>query len=392
MLREAPKSITKIACILVIAGAILLTPAAIAAEGSREFSAKSGGTLILDLNAGGTVNITAGGGSSISATYSTSCTPECSVTFEESREGLTITTRFADDRGNQNSDIDIDIRVPQSFDIELDSIGGGLSIDGVQGTFSGKTMGGNLTLNDVRGDARLKTMGGRIRLTNSELDGKLETMGGEVFFRDVIGDVRGSSMGGNVSYKNVQRRSGGYGSPSRSGKDLKEVGLETVQISTMGGAIEVEDAPEGADVHTMGGNIRIEDASEFVRAKTMGGDIRIDAIDGWVDAITMAGDVEVFVTGRGGEVNLSSNSGDIVLHVPSGFSMDLDLEIAFTRNSRKTYNIDSPGSARSTTTSEWDHDHGTPRKYIRSTESLNGGGNSVKIRTINGNITVVESR
>jgi DUF4097 and DUF4098 domain-containing protein YvlB len=375
----------------VILGCVLLLAAVTvtaAEDGTREFPADSGGTLVLDLDAGGTVNITGTGGSSVSVSYTSSCTPQCEVSFDETRNGLEVRTRFKEKEGRQNSDIDLDIQVPRYFDVELDSMGGGLSIDGVDGTFEGKTMGGELTLHDVRGEAELTTMGGKITLTDSELDGYLKTMGGEVLFENVIGDVKGSSMGGNVRYKNVQRRDGDLGSPDRLRGDLDDVTTDTVQISTMGGAIEIEDAPEGADLHTMGGDIEIRDARRFVRAKTMGGDIEIDSIDGWVKAITMAGDVDVTVTGSGGDVTLSSNSGDIALYVPSGFGMDLDLEIAYTRNSRQEYSIDAPGGLTPTVSPDWDHDHGTPRKYIRMSGSVDGGGNTVKIKTINGNITV----
>jgi DUF4097 and DUF4098 domain-containing protein YvlB len=252
-------------------------------------------------------------------------------------------------------------------------------------------MGGPLTLHDVRGRADLKTMGGEIRLTDSELDGKLETMGGEVLFANVIGNVNGSSMGGNVRYKNVQRRDGRFGSPARVGDD-DEISAETVQISTMGGAIEVDDAPEGASLHTMGGDIRVTEAGRFVRAKTMGGDILIESVDGWVEATTMGGDVEVTVTGAGGFVDLESMSGEITLHVPSGFPMDLELEIAYTRNSRQDYRIDTPFDLQQSVSPEWDREQGTPRKYIRASGSTGGGGNRVRIETVNGNISVVEGR
>lgn len=360
---------------------------------TREFPARSGGTLSLELEAGGTVVVRGDGGSSIHVSYTKECTPPCEVEFEEGRAGLLIRSRHLGERGNRNSDIDIQVRVPRQFDVKLDSVGGGLTIDGVEGRFSGTTKGGPLVLNDVRGEAALTTMGGPIKLTRSELDGTLKTMGGEVRFEDVIGDVQGSSMGGNVRYRNVQRRDGKLGSPARTGgAELNETTADTVQISTMGGAIEVEDAPDGADVHTMGGDIQIRDAARFVRAKTMGGDIRIDSVDGWVEAETMAGDVFVTVTGGGGAVELSSNSGDITLHVPAGFGMELELEVAFTRNSKQAYGIEAPGGGASTTTGDWDHDHGTPRKFTRRSGTVNGGGNKVQIRTINGSITVSEGR
>lgn len=381
---------------ILFAGALLVFATAAAAEfqGDREFDASSGGTLILDLEAGGSVSITGHGGSGITVSYSVSgpSADDCSVefVFRENADELKIITDYTDRGSSHSSTIRFDIRVPSQFDIELDSMGGSLSIDGVEGEFRGKTMGGPLTLSDVRGEARLTTMGGQIRLTDSELDGSLKTMGGEVLFENVVGDVTGSSMGGNVRYKNVQRRGGQVGSPDRL-SEIDEATVETVQISTMGGAIEIEEAPEGASLHTMGGEIHVTDAARFVRAKTMGGDILIESVDGWVKATTMAGDVDVTVTGSGGDVELSSYSGDITLHVPSGFSMELELEIAYTRNSRQDYRIDAPFDLQELRTREWDYDNGSPRKFIRASGS-NGGANRVKIETINGNITIVEGR
>jgi len=381
--------------ILFVAALLVLTTAAFAAfDGNRKFDASSGGTLILDLKAGGTVSITGHGGAGIEVSYSVSgpSADDCKVEFvsRESADELKIITDYTDRGRSHSSSIRFEVRVPDRFNVELDSMGGGLSIDGVEGEFSGKTMGGELILHDVRGEARLTTMGGQIRLTDAELDGSLKTMGGEVLFENVTGDVTGSSMGGNVRYKNVQRRDGKIGSPDRL-SETDETTMETVQISTMGGAIEIEDAPEGASLHTMGGDIRVTDARRFVRAKTMGGDILIESVDGWVKATTMAGDVEVTVTGSGGDVELTSMSGDITLHVPSGFSMDLELEIAYTRNSRQDYRIDTPFGLSEVRTREWDYDKGSPRKYIRASGST-GGANRVEIHTINGNITIVEGR
>jgi len=364
--------------------------AASPAAGTRTIPVSSGGTLILDLDAGGDVEISGTGGSSASVSYTASCRPDCRVDIKEAGDGLRISTSFAGGSNNNTSDITFKIAVPSHFDVEVQSMGGGISIAGVEGKFTGKTHGGELTLRDVRGQADLTTMGGQISLIDSDLDGELSTMGGEVLFENVVGDVKGSSMGGNVRYKNVRRRDGSHGSPPRTGEDLPDAVGETVQISTKGGEIDVQDAPEGADLHTMGGDIRVKGAERFVRAKTMGGDIHIDAVDGWVEAVTMGGDVEVSVIGHGGDVTLTSMSGDITLYVPAGFGMKLDLEIAFTRNSTQDYRITAPGNLAATTTPEWDREHGTPRKYTRTSGAVNGGGNTVKIRTINGNVTVRE--
>lgn len=357
---------------------------------TRTVPVSSGGKLTLDLDTGGDVELSGTGGSSATVSYTASCTPDCNVDIKQAGDGLRISSSFVGASSHTTSDVTFKIAVPSRFDVDVQSMGGGISIVGVEGKFTGRTQGGELTLRDVRGQADLTTMGGEISLIDSDLDGELKTMGGEVLFENVVGDVKGSSMGGNVRYKNVRRRDGGQGSPPHTGEDLPDAVGETVQISTRGGEIDVEDAPDGADLHTMGGDIHVKGAGRFVRAKTMGGDIHIDAVDGWLDAVTMGGDVEASVIGNGGNVTLTSMSGDITLHVPGGFGMNLDLEIAFTRNSTQDYRITAPGNLRATTTPEWDREQGTPRKYIRTSGTVNGGGNTVKIRTINGNVTVRE--
>jgi hypothetical protein len=70
--------------------------------------------------------------------------------------------------------------------------------------------------------------------------------------------------------------------------------------------------------------------------------------------------------------------------------MDLDLEIAFTKNSRKEYTITAPGAGSPSVSPDWDYDKGSPRQYIRKTGAVNGGGHKITVRTINGNVTVAE--
>ena len=378
-----------VACIA--AGAVLPVAAAEAQSGTREFKAGAGGKLTLDLGSGARVKIEGTGGSSVFVTYKLSCTPDCEIAFEPSGSDVKVSTRFSESSHHSSADVVLDIRVPSRYDVWLDSMGGGLEIDGVTGNFTGETKGGEIILHALDGDVKLRTMGGEIRVTDSTLDGSVRTMGGAVTIENVTGDLKGSSMGGNVRYKNVRGKDGAVASPPRHGdSDLGEVSPDTVQISTMGGEIRTEDAPEGADVMTMGGNIEIKNARRFVRAKTMGGDIAIDAVDGWVQATTMGGSIDVTVTGGGGDVSLTSMSGNIVLHVPRGFGMALDLEIAYTKNSRKDYQITAPGGLNATASPDWDYDQGSPRKFIRKAGSVNGGGHAVKVKTVNGNITVTE--
>jgi DUF4097 and DUF4098 domain-containing protein YvlB len=355
---------------------------------TREFPASPGETLTFDLDAGGSINIEAWDQSKVSVTYEASGGDgeRIRVEFDDRADGLKISSGFENRRRRESAYLEFDIKVPREFNVELKTNGGSLKIDGVTGTFSGKTMGGSLTLHDVHGDAELTTMGGAIALTNSDLDGYLKTYGGEVRFEDVVGDVKGSSMGGNVKYRNVVRTNGEIGFPSELGGVV--VNGESVQISTMGGEIEVDEAPEGASLKTMGGDIRVTDAGRFVHATTMGGDVVLEAVDGWVKATTYGGDVEVTLVGSGGDVEITSMSGEIVLTLPAGFSAEFDLELAYTKGSRQDYKIITDLNLQQRQKDEWDHGHGSPRKFINATGTVGGGQYKVKIKTVNGNITI----
>ena len=130
MFKKATVTLIALGCVA------LLIPMTPANEGVREFSA-AGGKLILDLEAGGTVEISGTGGSSISVAYTLKCTPDCDIEFDESGRGLKIRTRYVDQRGRQSSNIYPWIQLPRRFDVELDARSGGRASDGVDGRFNG---------------------------------------------------------------------------------------------------------------------------------------------------------------------------------------------------------------------------------------------------------------
>lgn len=352
-----------------------LTLVAEARQEQRSFRVSSGKKLIIDLKTGGSVAIKGWDQEEVSvqADRNGDGPQNYEVEISEVSEGVRIHSHHVGPKRNTySSNLALEIKVPRRFDVSIDTMGGGVTIEGVEGEFTGKTMGGALDLSNVKGSAHLMTMGGNITLKSSDLDGSLKTMGGRVLFEDVTGDVKGSSMGGNVVYKNVTNRSG------------KGTGDE-VHITTMGGAINVESAPAGASVKTMGGKIHIGSASRFVKATTMGGDITIDSVDGSVDATSMAGDINVTSVGEG-NVTLVSMKGDITLVVPAGLSMEVDIQLAYTKNSPQNYKIISDFGIRQEETEQWEYDQGSPRRYIYGRGSIGGGRNKIRIETVNGNV------
>jgi hypothetical protein len=361
---------------------LLFTAVAFSAEIHQEFQVEPGKKLNVDLKTGGKIRIEGWNKPVVSMEgyVRGSDGDDTEVQIEQTATGIDVRTRFRGRKDHYDVDAQFDIRVPSRFDIEIDSMGGSVTIHNVEGEFEGSTMGGGLNLSGLKGKISLSTMGGGINLTKSHLDGNVSTMGGQVVIEEVTGNVKGSSMGGKVIHK-------------KTGTDGKASG--EVNISSMGGALNVEDAPEGAELMTMGGNIHIVSAKDHVEAKTMGGDVRIDSVDGWVRAETMGGDIKVTVTGdplKGKrDVDLVSYSGDIEVTVPSELAMALDLEIAYTKNRSGRYSIKSDFPLKTEESAEWDYDDGSPRKYIHGSGKVGAGTHKVRIRTINGDIILKKS-
>jgi hypothetical protein len=302
---------------------------------------------------------------------------KCNVKVEETSDGLKISQDIIFKRHHNHGGFVLEVYAPGKVNLQLQTNGGDILLDKIEGEIGGKTMGGDLNLNNLKGNISLETMGGDISLKNSFVDGIVSTMGGDVVIADVVGEIKGKSMGGDVSYKNITNKKG-----ESTGKQII--------ISTMGGDLNVDDAPAGADVHTMGGDIIIRSAKKFVKAKTMGGEIKVDEVDGWIEATTMGGDISVNLLNtlkdEKHDVNLKSLGGDVTLYIPENFPMDVDITLAFTKDHEGDVDIISDFNLTKETTKEWDRSNGSARKYIYGKAQLNGSGNKVIIETVNGNI------
>jgi len=351
------------------------------ADYEKEFVTSQGKKLDIDLKTGGGIAIAGWDRETVAVKGFREGRDgkEAILEMEGTSSGVSVSSHYRGSRHNRNGGIRLEINVPRRYDVHMETMGGGVSIENVEGRMSGKTMGGALMLSGLKGNLDLLTMGGEITLKNSDVDGNVKTMGGEVLMEDVTGDVKPSTMGGNVRQKNITRRSG-------------EVRGRELNISTMGGEINVDDAPQGASLSTMGGAIHVHSAARFVKAKTMGGPVALDAVDGWIDASTMGGNVEATMTGDPSSgkrsVALTSMAGDITLSVPAGLSMDIDIELAYTEGHEGDYTIKSDFPVKQEVSPEWERNNGSPHKIIHGTGNVAGGSNRVTIKTVNGNVTI----
>jgi DUF4097 and DUF4098 domain-containing protein YvlB len=365
--------------ILFIASGLLLAQDKI----ERKFDIDSNSDISIDLHTGGSITVVGWEKEQVEVTADVEDDAEdYRMDFNERSSGLSIDVSHLG-RGRHSGDVQIVVQVPKKSNLELETTGGDISIDNIEGDIEGQTMGGDIELSNLRGNIEFTTMGGEIDVRNSNLDGELKTMGGDITFENVSGNVKGETMGGDVKYR-------GEGRAKNKDKNRE------VRISTMGGDIKVDDAPGGANVSTMGGEIRIGSAGKFVKATTMGGDVELKEVDGGFKLSTMGGDVTAKMIGDPNtgdrDIDISSMGGDINLTVPADLSMRFDLKLTYTKRSSGSYQIISDFPVKIEESEEWEYSDGSPRKYIYGSGDVAGGKFKVKIETINGNIVIKKGR
>ena len=203
------------------------------------------------------------------------------------------------------------------------------------------------------------------------------------------------------------------GTPFTERSEIATSDSGAINMSKMGGEIDVDNAPHGATLSTMGGNIHVGKVAAFAHLKTMGGNIEIDQANASIDAVSMGGNITIdkadgavkastmggnvtlhLVAGSEGsssaphDVELTSTGGDVELTVPKSFPMDVQVTLAYTKTASKTYRIDSNVGLTQNTSGEWDYSEGTPRKYIRAQGRVGSGSNHVVIKTVNGDVII----
>jgi len=358
--------------------AVLTLVCGLAAE-ERTFQVGEGGSLDINLETGGSVEVEGSTINEVKVDWKIEGrdADNVQVSVDRSGERVRIVSKYIENRRRNSSSVRLRILIPNRFNLDIETKGGNINIANVEGKIDGETMGGNLVMLKLRGELKLSTMGGNISLTDSDVDGKVSTMGGNITVNSVAGDVDVSTMGGNVNLDNVVQR----GDHSID---------KAVDVSTMGGNIVVANAPHGANIETKGGNILIKRSSKLIEAETMGGNISINEHDGQVEASTMGGNILVTIIpgGTNQSIDVRSRGGRIELTLPSEFSGDFDLELAYTRKASRDYEIISDFAIQREETAEWDGSQGDARKYIYGTGIVGGGANKVKVRTVNGNIVI----
>ncbi|HEV8538255.1 MAG TPA: DUF4097 family beta strand repeat-containing protein [Bacteroidota bacterium] len=278
----------------------------------KTFTVSSGDKLVIDADVGD-INVVGNEGKELNIKVlqkgAEDQVKKYHVTFDQNGNVVTVRARyekryfhFFDDSW---LDVRFEVQLPRNFNLDLQTSGGNVNLENVEGTILGGTSGGDVDVDNVAGTVKLSTSGGNVKMVKSTGELKFTTSGGNILGEDVAGDIHVETSGGNITFRRTDA---------------------VLYGETSGGDIRVElKGNKGIDLSTSGGNVIVnlpKTISGDVSAETSGGDVSCDF---QFAGKLKEGSLHGKINGGGNMIRLESSGGDIVIHsVGSDLSRDAD--------------------------------------------------------------------
>lgn len=274
-------------------------------------------------------------------------------------------------------DTDVEITVPQQFNIDANTSGGDVIInDRVTGEIKIFTAGGDIILKDVNGNA------------------SVNTSGGDIFGGDISGNVKFRTSGGDISLGTIN----GTTDVHTSGGDITiKRTLKSIEVKTSGGNIILGEIQSDAEVSTSGGNITAEKTYGKVSFNTAGGNIIVKGVEGSASVMTAGGNLKI--ENISGNLTAKTAAGDIYTIIANKFTGNIDLE-----TSNGTVKILLPENIDVTVNAQVDDDYydddniksdfkassfNKDGNTTKAVYKLNGGGkNTINVKVVMGDIEI----
>ncbi|MDX1701858.1 MAG: DUF4097 family beta strand repeat-containing protein [Melioribacteraceae bacterium] len=183
--------------------------------------------------------------------------PDLSITAEFKGSSSWFSDLFGGSKWNKLN-VRFLVTVPEKYNVDLKTSGGGITVDDLNGLVDAKTSGGGLTFGNISGDINGKTSGGGIVVGECSGDVNVKTSGGGIKIDKCEGSVKASTSGGGITVNEV------YG---------------PINASTSGGSVYAsihEQFSEDCSLTTSGGGVTVkikENINAFLDAKTSGGSV-----------------------------------------------------------------------------------------------------------------------
>ena len=302
------------------------------------------------------------------------------LTLRQLEGGVYLTGRLPQQRhGHMSRGAEYDITVPLRFNLDLETKGGGIEVEKLEGQLQAVTAGGPIRTGDVTGPVRVETAGGSIQLGSIAAPVEARTAGGSIRVGDVHGAAVLETSGGEIVAGLVQ----GTLRAETAGGDLILRGASgPIEARTSGGQIQVGQSGGSVIAQTAGGSIRLQGAHGRVEVKTAGGSIDLLQMRNAIHAATAAGAILAQIDAglkTFAASELQTSVGDIQVFLPPNLPLTVDAAIDMAAGhkilSDFPLNIQKEGEAF------------VPTK-LRGEGALNGGGEVLRLRTVAGNIEI----
>ncbi|MDR2362056.1 MAG: DUF4097 domain-containing protein [Prevotellaceae bacterium] len=175
---------------------------------------------------------------------------------------------------SSNTDLTISfkIRVRSKTDTQLETSGGAITLDNLNGKHNFKTSGGSLNIDKLTGTITGRTSGGRINVRNSRDNIDLQTSGGNIVADECRGNISLATSGGSLNLSNLN---GSIVATTSGGSIVMHRLNGEIDATTSGGSISADNIAGTLNTGTSGGSVKINNASGNVEASTSGGTMQV---------------------------------------------------------------------------------------------------------------------
>lgn len=266
-----------------------------------------------------------------------------------------------------------DIRVPlwndvapeemQMQNVELGSSSGDILVDFIKAdAIIISSASGNHTVKEAEGYMELSASSGDITVGRAESDLQVSTSSGNITLEEVNGSIIASSSSGDHRIGNV---AGDVRMESASGDQTLDVAGGDVKASANSGYITVGEVGGSLMSITSSGNHKIGSVAGNARTESTSGDqtieavgrelimrtssgtVRVESLCQKAEFVATSGDVWATVQKWGGDISISTSSGDVHMNLPqegsfqfeavtSSGTVDTFFRDALTYNERET--------------------------------------------------------
>ncbi len=386
---------------------------------NKTFTVKSGGTLTLESDQG-LIEVQTWNQNKVEVTVKKKARNQKkmdSFIVSIKQQGNDVLV-VGEDEGNGRVSIEYLIKVPQQYNLDLDTGGGSIHVSDISGKVKVNTSGGSIEIGNVSdGNVNADTSGGSIKVGNvSGGNVAADTSGGSIRVGDVTGNLQVDTSGGSIKLGKIQgtseiETSGGSITLEQGGDDVSaetsggsinigpvngkvsvdtaggsiQIGLAEgdVTADTSGGSINVEGSKGSVTIDSSGGSLFVGSSGGPVKADTSGGNIKILQARGFIEADTAGGKIEaeMILADKDADthVTLETAGGDITVYLPKNLAATISASLKITRSARRDYRIysDFPLTIK-----------GEDSDRVTAKGKINGGGDKVRLETTNGDIHI----